>query len=1124
MAALVLSLGQTVSLDTLVERVWGAAAPATATATLQRYVASLRRVLEPDRAAHEPPSVIVTDGGGYALRLSTAARDVSVLEDAVATARGLLSDVTDMLRPQVTTSAAEEAAARAAEVLQNALGLWRGRPYDELDDDPDASAERARIEDLRISALEMRIVAMLAIGRHAEVVGEVESMTTLHPLRERWWALYAIALVRSGRQGEALEALGTLRSILDEQLGVDPSAPLRDLQTAILRQDETLEWGPIKSGALQSDSGDPAVNESPTTAECVFSGPAPAGSRWPLVGRESELSELNALLARPGRNHATAALITGEAGIGKSRLAHELTRVARHSGYAAIEVHCVERDAPPLWPLRTALTVLADEAQPPDVDPKMTDLEAWGFGAREHVIEALLAASAAKPLLLVVDDVHWADSTTCQFIEELVSRPTSAALAIVLTRRTGAGDDRQMRRLAAAVARNEGVRVDLEGLTLTGAEELVRTVGGGVAADAAQLWDRSRGNPFVLGELALAGGALSGSLIDVVSTQIMTLPAATVTALQAASVIGSPFDVGQLAAVLGRDELETLDVLRTAVCAGLVVEQDLGETSHAFRHPVVGEIVLIEQSHAARCSWHALAARALCERGRLADAEQRARAADHWRQAGRSHAADGWRALLDVAAHARAGFAYAEEVGLLRASAELLALDLDAGAGERFEMLMLIADACRWSGDWHGVSEAVDEAVTIAERLGDDLLGGRAARALADSALWQVRPFGYMHEPTRDYLDRLLRRLDIREVALKCRVQVALAMELHFDSTQTGLIDSLIDDAVRSADATDDLELQLSTYHGAFVATWRPDTLERRAALAKRALHVAERLDDPRARVVAEVLSLMSASELGQVERVRSRLPRVAQLAASRGLIIPEALLGALALGWSALEGDTTAVRTHSARLIAMVAEGRNPNLGPVIGAAVVTAAVLNGDAQAVRRTSDALAPNGQLSSSLFRAGLLVRLGHFDAAHEELAVAEGGLAEHTFMGPVNAALACQLAASLGATQLTEEAYTVLSQHAGRMCSAGPVALLGPADLYLALGAKALGHQGMAETHLADASRIIRTRGLFGLQGLLDEVQNVVHDGPPSPDALPPDESRGRPLGSGAGTRRGLDRR
>lgn len=1069
-AALALSPGRTVPLETLVTRVWGTSAPATAVSTLQRYVAALRRALEPQRAAHETPTVIVTDGGGYALRIPGPGRDVTRLESTVAEAKTLVSNVPDTLRPQVSPEHAA-GVARAAEIVQDALALWRGQPYAELGEDPDADAERARLEDLRTTAQGLRAVALLALGRHADAVGELESMIALHPLQERWWALYSVALVRSGRQGQALTALGTLRSLLADELGVDPSEPLRDLHTAILRQDPSLDWaGPTPRGT------------APT-------GP-PFTPRWPLAGRTTELAALTGLVDAARQHRPGAALVAGEAGVGKTRLVQEVAVLAHRCGFTVAVAGCSQQSPPTLWPIRVALTALARQLPSFEADVAPLDARPEELSTREHVVDSLLRACDDAPLLLVVEDVQWADAVTLQALEDLIGRRGTARLMLLLTRRTGAGDDARMGRLAASVAGAEGPLIDLTGLSLDETTALVRSVDGSLD-DVRTLWERSSGNPFFLTELALPDGAWSGSLTNVVRAHVLSLPPMTISALRAASVLDVSFDIRLLALMLDRAEPETLALLAPAIRTGLVVEHGDGTSTHAFTHAVVREVLYADQSPVARSTWHTAAGRALSDHGELERVDQRACLAHHWDRAERGAAGDAWRAVLDAAAHARTRAAYAEEARHLRLAARLLETDAEAGDRERFELLILLIDACRWSGDWCGVSDVVDAAIAVAERLGDDGLAARAAISAAEGALWQVRAFGHVHAPIVDALERLLSRLDDRETSLRCRAQLALAMELYYDPDQTDRIDALADEAVRLAEQTGDLRLRFAAYHGAFVSTWRLETVERRSAIAERAVDVARRLDDPRALVFAETLSLAAASELGDAERVGAGVDRVIETARCRGLTTPEGVLRVLALGWAALRGDGAAAATQSTVLGRLARDARLPNFLAAVGGTVITAALLSGDPEALQAAAAEFVPGEDVPTDLFGADLLIRLGRLDAARALLEDTDVDLATHTFMGPVNAALACRAAVATGPTRLTEDAYTYLRSHAGRMCSAGAATIVGPVDLYLAVGAKALGDQAAAERHLDDAGRLVGDWSVPGLRGELDEVRDLV---------------------------------
>ncbi len=157
-------------------------------------------------------------------------------------------------------------------------------------------------------ALEDRALARLALGQHATVAGELEALTTAYPLRERLWALRALALTRSGRQADALDVLRRVREVLDEELGLEPSAELRELQTAVLRQDPALDWVAPPPGRSQAEpAGAQPAGPPPQPGPATAPAPAPPRERreqaaeqvapWPMVGRDRDLDSLLEALA-----------------------------------------------------------------------------------------------------------------------------------------------------------------------------------------------------------------------------------------------------------------------------------------------------------------------------------------------------------------------------------------------------------------------------------------------------------------------------------------------------------------------------------------------------------------------------------------------------------------------------------------------------------------------------------------------------------------------------------------------------------------------------------------------------------------------------------------------------------
>jgi DNA-binding SARP family transcriptional activator/DNA-binding beta-propeller fold protein YncE len=221
LALLLLHANEVVSNDRLIDGLWGERPPATATKVLQNAVSQLRRSLG--------DNLIVTRAPGYLLRVEPEAVDARRFESLLEEGRRTL---------------AAGDAAEAAEILRRGLGLWRGRPLDEFAYEPFAEGEIARLQELRLRALEERIEADLALGRHPDLVGELERVVAEHPLRERPRAQLMLAQYRSGRQAEALQAYQDGRRLLGDELGLEPGAALQRLEKQILTQDPALEPPP----------------------------------------------------------------------------------------------------------------------------------------------------------------------------------------------------------------------------------------------------------------------------------------------------------------------------------------------------------------------------------------------------------------------------------------------------------------------------------------------------------------------------------------------------------------------------------------------------------------------------------------------------------------------------------------------------------------------------------------------------------------------------------------------------------------------------------------------------------------------------------------------------------------
>ena len=406
LARLLLSANQAVSADRLAHDLWSGKPPTHSTATLRVYISRLRRVLGPRSG------VLFTQPTGYRLNVADDQLDAARFERLVAAADA------DMAAGRVEA---------AATTLREALDLWRGPALSDVAEMAFAQADAGRLEEARLTALENRVEADLACGRHASLVAELEALAAAHPLRERLTGQRILALYRCGRQAEALSAYTELRDRLTDELGIDPSPDLRRLHGRILRQDPGLDWHPAQGAgddtrpAAAAGGAAPRQPASNSRAEDGEAGRQPEAAlvtglpieATSFVGREAELDTTEELLRL-----SRLVTLTGPGGCGKSRLA--IRAGAQASGRYADGVWLVE---------------LAPVSRPDLVIPAA----ALALSAREEPGRTLLASVAARlrdaEALLIVDNCeHVIDAAADMIATLLRGCPRLRILATSQTR------------------------------------------------------------------------------------------------------------------------------------------------------------------------------------------------------------------------------------------------------------------------------------------------------------------------------------------------------------------------------------------------------------------------------------------------------------------------------------------------------------------------------------------------------------------------------------------------------------------------------------------------------------------------------------------------------------------
>jgi pimeloyl-ACP methyl ester carboxylesterase/DNA-binding SARP family transcriptional activator len=931
LAVLLVNAGRTVPRSRLIDDLWGEDVPETAAKMVQIHVSQLRKALPAGLLATRPP--------GYALEVAPEDVDLHRAERLLADAR-----------------AARETgyAGAAAEALREALGLWRGEALAEFDE-PFAAVEAARIEELRLALTEERIDIDIALGRHADVVGELEALIARHPLRERPRGQLMLALYRSGRQAEALAAFQETRRALDEELGLEPSPALRELERRILRQDPDLDAPPP-----------PASSPSPPR-------PVPAAT-GAMVGREAELARLEALVEEAAAGEARLVVVSGEAGLGKTTLVDAfLPGACARAGAAVARGQCVEQHgaAEAYMPLLEALAdlcgggggaqatrVLGERApmwllQLPGLvsDAERPALERRAVGAtparmlREGV-DGLLALAAARPVVLVLEDLHWSDAPTIDLLGALARRRGPARLLVLATLRL---DDAATRdHPAHALVGELRPRGLLEEIALAplGADEVDRYVAQRLPgaslppAAGALLLDRSRGNPLYLekavdawvetGRVQREGAAwrvdadaddlaagIPDSLRELIRDRLRQVPEDARGLVDAAGVVGGEFSAALVAAAAERPVEEAEDGLERLARAGLLLAPRGVEawpdgtvaSRYGFTHDLCQEVAYDDLAAGRRARLHLRVAGRLEEAyGDRAD-EVAAELATHYTRGG-----DGARAvphLLATARRAASRRAGREAAESARAGLRLLeALPPGRARDEtELELHRVLAPALIQVEGWS--SPAAEESFARAHALA-------AAVGGPEEVGWALYRLATLHEVRGDYarseaiLDEALGLLDAGTSAgLRVESHELMACTLFHQGAFPGALenaeralsahDGVYEDPINASyGETPAVACQIWAVHSLWFLGREDEALAR----ARRVLELAERLGTVHARCLAHVQVAMLHCMRGEPAPARAHAETAIDAAREAGFAYRLAM-GMVARAWAlAAEGD----------------------------------------------------------------------------------------------------------------------------------------------------------------------------------------------------------------------------
>jgi DNA-binding SARP family transcriptional activator/tetratricopeptide (TPR) repeat protein len=842
LAILLLECGRVVPTDRLLELLWGDAT--VSTSSLQSYVSNLRRVLEPDRRPRDPNTVLVTQPPGYLVNADRCAVDVFRFED-------LVSEGSERIRAGDTAS--------GLTALDEALAMW-GPPLPELADESYVVAAATRLGGLRVTALVVAAQARLDLGDHLGAVGLLEGPVAEHPLDERLHGLLALGLYRAGRQVDALRVVDRVRRALADTVGLDPGPELRSLEADLLAQTPTLDWRPSPEPSPQPapDPSPPAASAAPPAASAASTARSTGSSgATALVGRQRELATLLDALTSIEAGRGRVAVVMGEPGIGKTRLVEELSEIARTGGAVTATVRCPESGAiPAFWPVVQLADQVHDAGSVSGTFRLPEDTAAEPPSTLFALYEAVTRTlrSTSDPLVLVVDDLQWADADTLRLLAHIAPDLRDAPVFVVVTVRPL--DDSQAPALIDCLGElarvSDTVTVHLGGLALDDvAEWLGRRSDVDVpAAVAATVHERTGGNPLFVKELSelltaegrigdadavLAGRAIPQGVQFVVRRRVARLPAATQQLLSVASVVGRTFSLDVVADVTGEPLDAALDALAPALDAGLVLDE--GTADFRFSHALVAEALVAELNATRRARVHAATARALADRAGRDFGQLAALVAHHavqGRLAGTGELAV--QASMEAARRAAERFGYEEAASHWeRAVAALEAVrptDLEA----RIAALCELA-ANRFSAEFVRLAkEAALDAMALAHELGDTAALARAAALFGRPHLWPNQAYGEVDHRAVTALERVADELPAHDLVNRALVLGALAMELFYaDASRFGPVRHAAVEAARQCGDPYVLARVLINVAGPL----RPSELEFREVLAHEVLELS---------------------------------------------------------------------------------------------------------------------------------------------------------------------------------------------------------------------------------------------------------------------------------------------
>jgi class 3 adenylate cyclase/tetratricopeptide (TPR) repeat protein len=846
------------------------------------------------------------------------------------------------------------------------------------------------------------------------------------------------------------------------------------------------------------------------------------------VGRVAERERLSALWEQGREGSLRLALISGEAGVGKTRLSTHLALEAHGEGATVLYGRCDEDLGVPYQPWVQALGHLVREAPQPVLDahverfggdlarlvpglggrlselpvPRQSDPETERYLLYAAVAGLLEGAGEREPLLLILDDLHWADSPTLSLLRHVVSAGSAMRVLVVGTYRdSDLSREHPLTALLADLHREQGVeRIKLTGLDGEDVLALMEAAVGHELDDdgralAREIARETAGNPFFAGEVlrhltesgalvqeeggrwrltgSLAELGLPESVREVVGRRVERLGSDARTALSAAAVIGREFDLDLLLAVVELPEDTLLDLLDEAVAASLLQESSERAERFVFAHGLVEHTLYEDLGRARRARMHKRVAQALEELCGGEPGERLGELAGHWAAAVVS--ADSAKAIYYArlaAERALDQLAPDEAERWYRQAFDLFDQAPGGERAERCELLIGLGEAQRQVGNAESRQTLLD-AAGLARELGDADRLCRAVLANSRGLYSQVNAVDAERVPALEAAVGALADDDRR----RAQVLARLACELHY-AGEPARCRALAEQAIEIARAAGDPAALADTLAYALGAIWGPGELTERERLTGELVELTHSVGDPSLSLRAASRSMIVGAEVGERSRVESGFATMRALAAS----VPEPSIAYLRLmheaGWAIVQGELEAAEQWTVQMFEVGRASGQPDAAATYGALLFHVRNFQGRLAELVEPSVRLAAMPSKSRSAWRAAAALALieSARDSEAREMALAEDFTALPSDVAwSVAMFLWAEVCTRLVAIDWANSLYELLKPFSGRLAVSGPFGY-GSIDRALGTLASTLERYEQAEDHFAAAAEIEQRLG------------------------------------------------